>query len=64
MPKCEHDLAEMKTECADGTCPICACVQAIQMRCMLAALVEEINTGAHDLGVCLDAAKNILTEYT
>ncbi len=73
MVKCEHDLAEMETECADGTCPICQRVQAIRMRCALASLVEEIlatndhGGGAHDDGcsICqtIRAAEDLLREY-
>lgn len=70
---CEHDLAEMETECADGTCPICARTQAIRMRTMLASLVEEIqDTELHgrdhhddacSICIALHAANNLLETY-
>lgn len=69
---CEHTLAEMETECADGTCPICARVQAIRMRSMLAVLLAEVvpidghGTGRHEnCTICgaISAANNLLNEY-
>lgn len=39
--KCEHDLAEKETACADGMCPVCLAAEVERLKNRMRIVVEE-----------------------
>jgi len=44
MDRCEHDLAEKETACADGKCPICLVLQLARLLKRMREAREELLT--------------------